>query len=177
MKKWIVFGLMSLLAIGCMRARPYWAQKDSNVFLGKEVFYGVGTVSGVKNKPLGQMVADNKARSEIAGILEAFAEALALDYAASMSEADFKRENEKQNVALVLKTYAATSASDLTVVDTWTDPSDGTFYSFVKFKLKKFKNEIAEAKEIGPHLKKFVKKNAKNTFNRFKSNYASRKKS
>jgi hypothetical protein len=168
--KGIVFGAISLVLAGCMgHARPDWVQKNRGAFLNKQVFYGVGKISAAQSDALLKMTAEKMAQSELVRILDAFIVSLIKDYAQTLSEADLKEFNETQNAERVLKTYATTSILfNIAHIKSWTDPKDGTFYSLARLTLKEYTKEIADVRELSPALKGFIRKNAAESFDRFK---------
>ena len=61
----IVVGVVILLLVGCAgkgvkNEEPEWVQKGSGAFLDNDqkVFYGVGAITGVKNKPMAKTAAE-----------------------------------------------------------------------------------------------------------------------
>ncbi len=173
MLKAIGFGLMSLLLISCMRnTKPDWVLKETTAYLGKKAFYGVGSVGGVKNEDLAQMTSENQARIEVTKLMNAYAEMLVQEYTASLPKAEFKRLNENQNIAMSLRSFANTVGSQqMTIIDSWQDQSNGTFYTLAELPLKTFRNAVAKANdlELESSLRQFVVKNAQEAFGRFQS--------
>ena len=68
----------------------------------RQVFYGVGIASGIKNRALLISTADNRARAEIAKTLDTYVAYLAKDYMAATSSNE--ESTEEQHVEQALKT-------------------------------------------------------------------------
>ncbi|MBI5198012.1 MAG: hypothetical protein HZA19_05320, partial [Nitrospirae bacterium] len=100
----LVFGLVSVSGCGGPKGfsakPPEWVLKGSGAFrdAGDKVFYGVGSVSGIRNRPLAVTAAEDRARAEVAKIFETYSASLMRDYAASTTAGDFTRSSEEQSV-------------------------------------------------------------------------------
>jgi hypothetical protein len=162
----VVMGI--LFSMGCagrkpaVRERPDWVDKGSGAFdvdKGK-VFYGVGVASGIKNLALLRSTADNRARAEVAKILETYVAVLAKDYMASTTAGDMSATAEEQNVEQALKTFTKTTLHGAEIIDRWRDPADGTQYSLCELDLFVFKNALDDYKELDAKVRDYVRKNA-----------------
>jgi len=140
---------------------PEWVMKGSGAFGGEQgrVFYGVGSVSGIKNHALARTTADNRARAEIAKIFETYSASLMKDYMASTTAGDMKASSEEQHVEQAIKTFSAVTLSGVQVVDHWIHP-DGTVYALAQLDLQTFKDNMDKAKELSTSVRDYVRKNA-----------------
>lgn len=140
---------------------PEWVMKGSGAFGGEQgrVFYGVGSVSGIKNHALSRSTADNRARAEIAKIFEVYSASLMKDYMASTTAGDMSASSEEQHVEQAIKTFSAVTLSGVQVVDHWIHP-DGTTYALAQLDLQSFKDNIDKAKELNGAVRDYVRKNA-----------------
>ncbi len=177
----IVFLVGLGLVVGCApkvppaTQAPAWVTKGSAAFNdnGIRMFYGVGSVSGVKNKALARTASENRARAEIGKVFETYTASLMRDYMASTTggaEVNAKSAtSEEQHIEQAVKTFSATTLSGVIVVDHWVDQSDGTVYSLVKLDMDGFKNSIDKAKELNSEVRDFVRKNADKAFDKLES--------
>ena len=159
-----------LLMTGCASApakldepeMPQWVYKGSGAFEEKsgKVFYGVGIASGIKNKALLFSTADNRARAEVAKILETYVAALSKDYMASTTAGDMSASSEEQHVEQALKTFSKTTLHGATIIDHWQDPEDKTMYSLCKLDLLAFKEALDDYKELDSKVRDYVRENA-----------------
>ena len=140
---------------------PEWVMKGSGAFGGEagRVFYGVGSVSGIKNHALARTTADNRARAEIAKIFEVYSASLMKDYMASTTAGDMSASSEEQHVEQAIKTFSATTLSGVQIVDHWFHP-DGTVYALAQLDLENFTNNLDKMKELNAQVRDYVKKNA-----------------
>jgi hypothetical protein len=80
---------------------PEWVNKGSGAFkdsAGKQIFYGVGIVSGVRNRALAVTAADDRGRAEIAKIMDSYVTTLTKDYMASITAGDLTKSSEAQMI-------------------------------------------------------------------------------
>jgi len=141
---------------------PEWVMKGSGAFGGEagKVFYGVGSVTGIKNHALARSTADNRARAEIAKIFETYTASLMKDYMASTTAGDMSASSEEQHVEQAIKTFSATTLSGVQIVDHWFHPQDGTVYALARLDLDAFKEALDKMKELDGKVKDYVRKNA-----------------
>jgi len=141
---------------------PAWVNKGSGAFdtdKGK-VFYGVGVSSGIKNRALAITTADNRARAEIAKILETYVAVLAKDYMASTTAGDMSASSEEQHVEQALKTFTKATLHGARIIDHFRDPADGTLFSLCELDLFAFKDAMDKHKELDAKVRDYVRKNA-----------------
>ena len=140
---------------------PEWVTKGSGAFGGEagRVFYGVGSVSGVRNHALARTTADNRARAEIAKIFEVYSASLMKDYMASTTAGDMSASSEEQHVEQAIKTFSATTLSGVQIVDHWFHP-DGTVYALAQLDLENFSNNLDKMKELNAQVRDYVRQNA-----------------
>lgn len=157
-----------LILMGCAAkepappARPAWVDKGGGAFdvdKGK-VFYGVGMASGIKNRALLRSSADNRARAEIAKILETYVAVLAKDYMASTTAGDMSASLEEQHVEQALKTFTKTTLHGAQIIDRWRDPADGSQFSLCEMDLFAFKNALDDYKELDAKVRDHIRENA-----------------
>lgn len=156
---------------GISATPPDWVFKGSGAFedAGEKIFYGVGAVTGIRNRPLASTAADNRARAEVAKIFETYSASLMKDYAASttggataMTKASVS--TEEQHVEQAIKTFSSATLSGVMIIDHWIDPSDGTFYSLARLDIDKFKNSMQKIKELNAAVRDYIRKNADRVF-------------
>lgn len=167
MARWAHVGV--LVAFACTLAAcggpPKWVKKGSGAYDDKN-FYGVGSVTGVKNEPLAWDTAENRARAEIAKTFETYTGYLMRDYAASTTAGDFSRNSEEQNVERAIKTISTTTLSGVKSVDRWKDDKANTYYVLTKLSLDEMKENMMKARELNSEVRDFVRKNADKLFER-----------
>jgi len=147
---------------GAPPGSPAWVYKGSGAFdvdKGK-IFYGVGIASGIQNKALLFSTADNRARAEIAKILETYVALLAKDYMASTTAGDMSASAEEQHVEQALKTFTKTTLHGARIIDHWQDREDGSLFSLCELDLFAFREALSDYKELDSQVRDFVRDNA-----------------
>lgn len=177
MKK-VIFILMciSILLVGCGSEAPDkstmgedggdlpdWVLNPKQVDSEKTI-YGVGIVSGVKNKALAIKTAENRAVSSIARVFRVEIEAMMEDYASSTLSGDLN-SSEEQNITNVQRTIIDQNLSGVVVVDRFVD-EDGSVYVRAKLDFETFEENLEKLNTIDLKMKEYVKKNAGEAFSR-----------
>ena len=139
---------------------PDWVLKGSGAYGGDagRVFYGVGSVTGIKNHALARTTADNRARADLAKVFETYSASLMKDYMASTMAGD--AVSEEQHVENAIKTFSAQTLSGVQVVDHWFHPADGTVFALARLDLNAFTDSLEKMNELNGKVKEYVKKNA-----------------
>jgi len=172
----IALVLVSALALGaCGGAKkspiannaPEWVNKGSGAMKdkdGKQVFYGVGIMQGVRNRALEVSGADDRGRAELAKIMNSYVTTLTKDYMASITAGDMTKSSEEQMVSSTMKNFAKFTLHGSVPVDHWKDPTDGTMFSLVKLDMAAVNASLAESKELDSKVRDYVKANAEKAF-------------
>jgi 3-deoxy-D-manno-octulosonic acid (KDO) 8-phosphate synthase len=166
----IVVAIAALAGCGGKQAlmpkeAPAWVIKGSGAFkdAGESVFYGVGAVVGMNNKPLAVTSAENRARAEVAKVFQTYSASLMKDYAASTTGGDTPT-SEEQHIEQTIKTFSAVTLSGVMIVDRWEDPNNATIYSLARLDLKAFEDQVKKMQELNANVKAYVKDNAERAF-------------
>src|SRR5438067_12116651 len=166
----MVAGVAAVMLAGCSGSPPKWVEKGGGYMNEKnsKSFYGVGAISGVRNEPLAKEAADNRARADLAKIMDTYTAYLMRDYAASTTAGDFTKTSEEQNVERALKTFVSANLSGVQVVDRWEkdEKSGKVTYALAKMDLASFKESVSQMKDLNEAARDFVRKNAERAFDR-----------
>ena len=155
-----------LIGLAACGGPPKWVKQGSGAFNEKDskAFYGVGSVSGMRNEPLAWDTDENRARAEIAKTFETYTGYLMRDYAASTTAGDFSKGVEEQNVERAIKTVTATTLSGVRPIERYKDEKTSTYYVLAKLNLEDMKNNLEQAKELNSQVRDFVRRNADKLF-------------
>jgi len=145
---------------------PEWVNKGNGAFKdsGGSVFYGVGIAQGIRNRALAQSAADDRARAEIAKIMNSYITVLTKDYMASTTAGAMDKSSEEQHVSQVLKNFSKFTLHGATIVDHWKDPADGTVFALAKLDMAAIKKTLDDAKELDSKVRDYVRANAEKAF-------------
>lgn len=141
---------------------PEWVTKGSGAFGGESgrVFYGVGSVAGVRNPAMANAAADNRARAEVTKIFETYSASLMKDYMSTATTGDFSASNEEQYIEQAIKTFSAGTLSGVQIVDHWYHPDGSTVFALARLDLEGFTDNLSKMKDLSNQVRDYVKKNA-----------------
>jgi len=146
---------------------PEWVNKGSGAFkdaTGGDIFYGVGMASGIKNRALAVTAADDRARAEVAKVMNTYVAALTKSYMASTTAGDMSKSSEEQHVESTMKTFAQFTLHGAVIIDHYKDDSDGTLFSLCRLDLQAVKKSLDNAKELDSKVRDYVRTNAEKAF-------------
>ena len=173
--KLLLGALVALFAVACGPAKPAtttgaiasnapaWVNQGGAAFNDGN-FYGVGMVTGVKNRALAIDAADARARAKVAESLKTEVTRLLKDYMASTTAGDMTASSEEQDITSAIKSFTQMELNGAIIIDHWKDPEDGTLFSLAKLDLAAVEKTIAQQKELSPKVKALVKANAAKAF-------------
>jgi SLT domain-containing protein len=169
LKRWLggFLAVSLLLGLSACGGPPKWVKMGSTKLNKEEkAFYGVGSITGVRNEPLAWDAAENRARAEIAKNFETYTAYLMRDYAASTTAADFTKSSEEQNIERAIKTFSAVTLNGVRPVDRYKDEKTNTYYVLTKLDLQDIKDQLSQAKELNSQVRDYVRKNAERMFDK-----------
>jgi hypothetical protein len=169
---------LSVLILASCGGPPEWVQEGSGPLNEDEnkAIYGVGSVTGVRNEPLGWETAENRSRAELAKSFETYTAYLMRDYAASTTAQDFTKSSEEQNVERAVKTFTATTLNGIKPIDRYKDEDTYSYYVLTKLSFKEMQETLAQAQELNGEVRDFVRKNAQRAFEELEKEEAKRRK-
>ena len=155
---------------------PDWVNKGNGAFKdgGQSVFYGVGIAQGIRNRALSVTAADDRARAEIAKIMNSYITVLTKDYMASTTAGSMDKSSEEQHVSQTLKNFAKFTLHGAVIVDHWKDPSDGTMFALCKLDMAAVQKTLQDSKELDSKMRDFVRANAEKAFDELAAEEAKR---
>ncbi len=164
---WLLLGLMLLgWLAGCAgRTKPEWVLKGRGAFPEEDrhAFYGVGSIQGIANRSLALSAADNRARAEIAKILETYTAALMRDYTSATTAGSPQGSSLEQHLEHTIKTVTTKTVSGVEVIDRWVD-ADGTIYSLARLRLDAVKAHLEQAPELQADVRAYIQQHAEQAF-------------
>ncbi|OGR85322.1 MAG: hypothetical protein A3J74_05315 [Elusimicrobia bacterium RIFCSPHIGHO2_02_FULL_57_9] len=145
---------------------PEWVNKGNGAFKDGDgaVFYGVGIAQGIRNRSLAVTASDDRARGEIAKIMNSYVAVLTKDYMASTTAGDMSKSSEEQHITQTLKNFAQFTLHGAVIVDHWKDPADGTMFALCKLDMAAVKRTLEESKELDAKMRDYVRANAEKAF-------------
>ena len=165
--------LVSLLLVaGCsgkhelLKGAPDWVNMGSGAFedAGDNLFYGVGSVTGVQSLSLSRETAEQRARAEVARQLHSYVTDLYRDYQVATGIGQDKAALEEQHIDGTLKNLSQVTVRGAKVIEFWRYPESDTLYALVRTDLTAMKAAIGEMREVDPEFRDYVNVHAEEAF-------------
>lgn len=143
---------------------PAWVKEGSHLQPDGQdkTFVGLGAVRGIRNVALARSTADNRARAELARLLDAYVAAWVQDAPEGAG-----REG-------LLKLLTATSLSGVQIVEHYFNPDDGSVYSLAKLNLSHVVQRMQAQADLPTALKKVLALRSDDVYNRFLRGHVSK---
>jgi hypothetical protein len=146
------------------REAPEWTIEGAAAFPGDagKALYGRGEATRIHNHSLLTELADNRARADLAKMLNAGVKALMTDYAASTSASD--QEGSERRVEGARKTLVNEGLDEAVIVDRCEVAERGTYFSLAKLEADAFTAALDRHKELGQRMTDYIRANARRAF-------------
>ena len=125
---------------------PTWVLKGGGAYTDSQgkSFYGVGSATGIKNYSLQRMVADDRARGDLAKVFDFYINSLTKDYQSHTTVGNFTTSNEEQNSENALKIVVAQTLRGVVIVDHFEIPQRREFLSLARLSFDTFKKNVVK---------------------------------
>jgi hypothetical protein len=146
------------------REAPEWTTRGAAAFPGDagKVFYGRGEASLVHNHSLLRELAENRARAELAKMLNAGVKALMTDYVASTPASD--QEGSERQAEGARKTVVNESLLVATMIDSCDVVEKGIYFSLARLDADAFTTVLDKDKELDRKMREYIRANARRAF-------------
>ena len=142
---------------------PDWVIKGSGAFSdseGGKIFYGIGSASGIRNFSLQRVTADDRARNDIAKVIDYYTKSLLKDYMGSTTSGSFETTQEEQLSEQALQTLTNASLHGVVVIDHWEHPKRNELFSLARLDLDQVKRSLGSFREMSNKLKDEIRERA-----------------
>jgi hypothetical protein len=114
------------------------------------------------------MTAESLAKGEVTRLFEAYSLALWQDYTPSLTDDERAQVSEEDEMKRAFLTHVSMALFETVLKERWTDPAKMAHHALAVIKLKHLLRQVASAEDLSPDFRQFVKRNANDTFDRFK---------
>jgi hypothetical protein len=130
-----------------------WYEKYSGAYRtdAGNVFYGIGVAEPQKSRSLQRVNADNRARHEIAGVIDQYSKALAV--AATQTGGSRVKSLPADQVRASLNMLVRQAMQRAIVVDHWTDPQNRRMKALCTLDLAQYQSVLAQQTFMDPGLR------------------------
>jgi hypothetical protein len=151
----ITVGLLAACAAPTAVSTPGtpWHEKNSGAHLTDtgRVFYGIGTAEPQKSRSLQRVNADNRARREIAGVIDQYSQALAVTAIRTGGSAVQSLTADQLQASLNLLVRQVMHRA--IVVDHWVDPRSKRMKALCTLDLAQYRDVLARQTAMDPRLR------------------------
>jgi hypothetical protein len=140
---------------------PEWVNRGSGAFGGEKgkIFYGLGVASNIPSAARRRVVANARARDELAKTLDAWLAQIDKDYRATTGSGA-----SLADVQQTLRSYSRTELSPaMSVVDHWVD-GDGTEFALAQLDVETFKSSVEKTNQLSAQLRDAFRATADRAF-------------
>ena len=144
---------------------PAWVLTGGGAFTDDrgKAFYGVGSATGIRNYSLQRVIADDRARADLAKVYEFYVQSLTKDYQAHTTVGGFDVSSEEQNSEAALKVVVSSTLRGVTIVDHFEIPERRELLSLARLDYDAFKQNIEKAEafqELPVQVREDIKERA-----------------
>jgi len=144
--------------------KPGWAEKGGGFFDGDKgtSFYGVGTITRMRNVSLRRTGADTEARADISRIFKSHIANLVKVYQRELTDMD--KNASEAFVQDATKAFTSMDLSGAQIIDRYYSVQEQTQYSLAVLDLNSFKDQIEKMNNLSDRAKQIIIENADKAF-------------
>jgi hypothetical protein len=148
-----------------------WHEKISGAYLtdAGRVFYGIGIAEPQKSRTLQRVNADNRARREIAGVIDQYGKALAVTATRTGGSAVQLLPADELQASLNLLVRQAMRHA--IVVDHWVDPRSKRMKALCALDLAQYQDVLAQQASMDPRLRASMHNHAEMVHDQLAGNF------
>lgn len=147
-----------------IKGAPDWVNKGSQALNDQNgrLIHGIGSAPNMNDQSLQSSTADDRARTEVARVLNSFMHVVTQDYSASAgSGAD---QQNSQSVSRQIQNITDQNVSGARIIGRWVDPKTGTQWSLAELDMKQVKDMVAGSKDMNASFRDYFSAHADNLF-------------
>lgn len=147
-----------------IKGAPDWVNKGSQALNDQNgrLIHGIGSAPNMNDQSLQSSTADDRARTEVARVLNSFMHVVSQDYSAASGSGQ-----DQQNEAAVsrqIQNITDQNVSGARIIARWTDPKTGTLWSLAELDMKQVKDMVGNSKDMNAGFRDYFNAHADNLF-------------
>jgi hypothetical protein len=149
-----------------IKGAPDWVNEGTQMLNDKDgrLFHGVGSAAPMGNESLQKSTADERARAELARVLNSYLSVASKDYSAAASSGD--ESVSEQSVSRQIDNLTQINLTGARIIGRWRDTRTGTLYSIAELDMKRMKETLEKAEQMSPGLRDFITRESDTLFDR-----------
>ena len=152
-----------------IKGAPDWVNKGTQVVDDKSghLIHGVGMAPAMNDLSLQTSVADDRARAEVARVLNSFMHVISQDYTASSGTGADQQAD--QSMSRQIQSITDQNLSGVRILTHWPNPQDKSLWAIAQLDLSQVKDSVANAQGMNAGFRDYFKANADNIFESMKT--------
>lgn len=147
-----------------IKGAPDWVNKGSQALNDQNgrLIHGIGSAPNMNDQSLQSSTADDRARTEVARVLNSFMHVVTQDYSASAGSGTDQQNS--QSVSRQIQNLTDQNVSGARIIGRWVDPKTGTQWSLAEFDMKQMKDMVNGAQDMNAGFRDYFNAHADNLF-------------
>ena len=143
---------------------PDWVNKGTQTLDTKDgrVIWGVGMAPAMNDFSLQQSTADDRARAEVARVLNSFMHVVSQDYTASAGTG--QDQQAEQSMSRQIQAVTDQNVSGARIKTHWPNQKDGSLWAVAELDLSQVKDLVANSKDMNTAFRDYFAAHADNLF-------------
>jgi hypothetical protein len=166
----LTFGLLSACSSNQLqgdlgiKGAPDWVNKGTQVTddKGGHLIHGVAMAQPMNDQSLQTSVADDRARAEVARVLNSFMHVVSQDF--SSSSGSGQDQMSAQSVSRQIQSITDQNLSGVRILTHWPNPKDGSIWAIAQLDLNQVKDSVANSKDMNSAFRDYFSAHADNIF-------------
>ncbi len=147
-----------------IKGAPDWVNEGTQMLndKGGRLFHGVGSAPSMGDRSLQRSTADERARAEIARVLNSFLQTASNDYSA-MASSGGETVNQ-QSISRQIENFTQINLTGAKIIGRWSDKRTGELWSIAELDMKRMKDTLEKAEQMSPGLREFLSSKGDSVF-------------
>lgn len=152
-----------------IKGAPDWVNLGTQVVDDKsgKVIHGVGMAPAMPDLSLQMSTADDRARAEVARVLNSFMHVVSQDYSAAAGSG--QNQSVDQSMSREIQSITDQNLSGVRILTHWPNQKDGTMWAIAELNLAQVKDSVANSKDMNAGFRDYFSAHADNIFDSIKS--------
>lgn len=149
-----------------IKGAPDWVNQGTQMLNDNDgrLFHGVGQATPMGDESLQRSTADERARAEVARVLNSYLNVATKDYSAMASRGG-EQANE-QSVSRQIDNLTQVNLTGAKIIGHWRDKKTQTVYAIAELDMKRMKETVEQLEAMSPGLRDFLTQQGDTIFDR-----------
>src|SRR5579863_4346466 len=147
-----------------IKGAPDWVNKGSQALNDQngQLIHGIGSAPNMNDQSLQSSTADDRARTEVARVLNSFMHVVTQDYSAVAGSGQDQQNTE--SVSRQIQNITDQNVSGARIIARWNDPKTGAQWSLAELNMKQVKDMVGGSKDMNAGFRDYFNSHADNVF-------------